>query len=203
MKSRTYESPTRKAHAEATRLGILRALIDLIVEEGPGTVSIPQVAARAGVSVRTVYHYFPTKDALFDGLTAAMPTLVATPDGEPPATPRSPGELAERMPAIYRFLESNRPVFRALAVSELGRHVAASRRRERSDRIDAVLEPLRDRLDDDELRRLRGIVGVIASFDGFDALTDQWGLTRDEAADAASWAVRVLCERARRAGVGS
>jgi hypothetical protein len=66
-----------------------------------------------------------------------------------------------------------------------------------------VLEPLRDRLDDDELRRLRGIVGVIASFDGFDALTDQWGLTRDEAADAASWAVRVLCERARRVGVGS
>jgi AcrR family transcriptional regulator len=161
------------------------------------------VAARAGVSVRSVYHYFPTKEALFDGLTAAMPALVATPDGEPPATPRSPAELAERMPAIYRFLESNRPVFRALAVSELGRHVAASRRRERSQRIDAVLEPLRDRLDDDELRRLRGIVGVIASFDGFDALTDQWGLTRDEAADAASWAVRVLCERARRVGVGS
>ncbi|MET0459499.1 MAG: TetR/AcrR family transcriptional regulator, partial [Ilumatobacteraceae bacterium] len=67
--SRSYESPSRKEHAEATRLGILGALVDLIVEEGPGTISVPQVAARAGVSVRTVYHYFPTKEALFDGLT--------------------------------------------------------------------------------------------------------------------------------------
>ena len=65
--------PSRRAHAEDTRTAILRALVDLIVEEGPGTISIPQVAARAEVSVRTVYHYFPTKEALFDGLTAAMP----------------------------------------------------------------------------------------------------------------------------------
>jgi AcrR family transcriptional regulator len=193
----------RKAHAEATRTAILRALIDLIVEEGPGTISIPQVATRAGVSVRSVYHYFPTKEALFDGLTESMPSLVATPDGGPPATAESPAQLVESLPAIFRFLEANRPVFRAIAVSELGGRVAASRQPERRQRMDDALAPLRDRLDDDELRRLRGIVGLIASFDGFDALTDVWDLTTDEAAEAAAWAVRVLCDRARRSGVGS
>lgn len=203
MKSRPYESPTRKAHAEATRLGILRALIDLIVEVGPGTISIPQVAERAEVSVRTVYHYFPTKEALFDGLTAALPQLVATPDGEVPGAPTSMADLAERVPVVYRYLDANRDVFKALAVSELGGRVAESRRAERVARIDGAVDPLRDRLDDGEARRLRAIVGVLTSFDAFDALTDVWGLTTEEAADVAAWALRVLHDRARRSGVSA
>jgi AcrR family transcriptional regulator len=182
-------------------MSILRALIDLIVDEGPGTISIPQVAERAGVSVRTVYHYFPTKEALFDGLTAAMPSMVATPDGEIPAIARTPAELAAAMPEAFRYLEANRRVFRALSVSEMGGRVASSRRPERLGRMDAGLESLRERLDDDEYRRLRGLIGLIVSFDAYDSLTSVWGLTRDEAADAAAWAVRSLCDRARRSGV--
>jgi AcrR family transcriptional regulator len=199
--SRTYESPSRKAHAEATRLRILRALIDLLVEDGPATISIPQVAKRAGVSVRIVYHYFPTKEALFDSLTAAMPSLVATPDGEVPAAPQSPSELAASMPAIYRYLEANRRIFRAITVSELGSRVAENRRPERVGRTDAALAPMAGRLDEDDYRRFRALIGVIASFDAYDALTDGWGLSRDEAADIASWAIRTLCDRARRSGV--
>jgi hypothetical protein len=132
-----------------------------------------------------------------------MSSLVATPDGTVPATPTSPSELAASMPAIFRYLEANRRVFRAIAVSELGSRVTESRRPERVARMDAALEPLRERLDEDEYRRLRGIVGLIASFDAFDALTDMWGLSRDEAADVAAWAVRSLCDRARRSGVGT
>jgi AcrR family transcriptional regulator len=201
--SRPYESPSRKAHAEATRMSILKALVDLIVEEGPGTISIPQVAARADVSVRTVYHYFPSKEALFDGLTSSMSALVATPDGDVQSASHSPGELAAAMPAVYRYLEANARMFRALSVSELGARIASSRHAGRVGRIDAALAPIRDRLDDDEYRRLRGVVGLIASFDGYDALTGIWGLTRDEAADAASWALRTLTDRARRSGVTS
>jgi AcrR family transcriptional regulator len=199
VKSRSYESPTRKAHAEATQRKILQALIDLLVEEGAATISIPLVAKRAGVSVRTVYHYFPTKEALFDGLTGAMSTLVATPDGPPP-TPTSPKELVEEMPLIFRYLDANRRLFRAINVSELGDRMAASRQPERQKRIDSALGPLVDQLEPEDLERLRAVVGVLTSFEAYDAFTDVWGLTQDEAADAAAWAVRVLCERARRTG---
>jgi AcrR family transcriptional regulator len=201
--SRRYDSPSRRAHAEETRTGILRALVDLIVEEGPGTISIPQVASRADVSVRTVYHYFPTKEALFDGLTDAMPSMVATPDDAVPTYPRSPAELADGLPAIYRYLEANRRMFRAMAVSELGSRVASSRQPERLGRMDLALADFRDRLDADQYRQLRGVIGLMASFDGFDALTDIWGLSRDEAAGAAAWAVRVLAETARAEGMSS
>jgi AcrR family transcriptional regulator len=201
--SRTYESPSRKAHAEATRQRILRALIDLLVEDGPATISIPQIAKRAGVSVRIVYHYFPTKEALFDSLNEAMPALASMPDGAAPENPSSPQELVAAMPRIYRYLEANRRLFRAISVSELGNRVAENRRPERHRRIDGALDQLSERLDPDDYRRLRAVVGLIASFDAFDTLTDDWGLTRDEAADAAGWAIRTLCDRARRSGVGS
>ncbi len=200
--SRPYESPTRKAHAEETRATILRSLVDLIVEEGPGTIAIPQVAERAGVSVRTVYHYFPTKEALFDGLTGAIPTLVERPDGTIPGEPNSPAELVAAVDGAYRFLEANRRMFRALAVSELGGRVDSARQSERLDRIDSALGPMRGRVDPDDYRQLRAAVGLLSSFAAFDALTTVWGLTRDEAAEAAAWAIRTLTDRAKRSGVG-
>jgi len=198
--SRRYESPTRKAHAEETRTSILRALVDLIVEEGPGTISIPQVAERAGVSVRTVYHYFPTKEALFDGLTEAIPSLVERPDGTVPVEPRSPADLVTGIAAAYRYLDANRRMFRALSVSELGGRMASARQPERVGRMDSALAPIRDRFDPDEYRRLRGILGVLASFDAFDGLTTVWGLTCEEASEAAAWAMKVLTDRAKRSG---
>lgn len=201
--SRTYESPSRKAKAEETRRRILRALVDLLVEERPSMISIPLVAKRAEVSVRIVYHYFPTKDALFDGLLAAIPDMLERPDGPVPDAASTPAELAAAMPAVYRYLDANRPLFHALAISELGERVAQHRRPERLGRTDAVLEPLRARLEDAELRKLRAVVGLLASFDGFDSLTRTWGLSVDEAADVAAWGLRVLCDRARRSGVGT
>src|SRR3954453_9419387 len=65
--------PTRSVslhdeHAAATRTRILDAVVDLIVHEHPATLSMPAVASRAGVSLRTVYRYFPTKEALIDAI---------------------------------------------------------------------------------------------------------------------------------------
>lgn len=201
MKSRPYESPTRKAHAEATRRSILQALVDVLVEEGPATISIPRVAERAGVSVRTVYHYFPTKEVLFEGLTEAMPDLAESPGGVRPEAVGSPAELAATAPAAYRYLEANARLFRAISVSEMGSQVAAARRAERLARADAALAPLADHLDEGELARLRGVVGLLISFVAYDNLTDVWELSRDDAADAAAWAIETLCNRARRSGV--
>lgn len=194
-------SPTRKAHADATRRSIVRALVDLLVEEGPATISIPQVARRAEVSVRTVYHYFPTKEALFEGVQEAMPELVDAPDGSVPEAPPSPAGLAEAVPAIFRYLEANARLFRAISVSEMGSSLMSHRRSDRQRRVDTALTPLQEKLDPDEYRKLRGVIGLVVSFDSFSALTDAWGLSRDEAAEAAAWAVETLTARARRSGV--
>ncbi len=57
----------RSAHRDDTRRVILEAFLELLDDESPLTVSMPDVASRAGVSVRTLYRYFPNKDALLEG----------------------------------------------------------------------------------------------------------------------------------------
>lgn len=203
VKSREYESPTRKAQAEETRRKILRSLVDLLMEERPAAVSIPQVAKRAGVSVRIVYHYFPTKEALFDAVIDEVNQMVTFPDGYLDAEPESPAALAESLPAGFRFLEANKAVFRAVSMSELRERLEQRRLEQRVGRIDAALAPLAARLEPEQLRKLRGVLGTLSSFDGYDALTTTWGLDTDEAADAVAWAVRTLSDKARRSGVGS
>ena len=66
--ARTYSSPLRAEQAEHTRQRIVQAAVDLLSEGDAGDLSMPEVAARAGVSVRTVYRSFATKDDLLDGV---------------------------------------------------------------------------------------------------------------------------------------
>jgi AcrR family transcriptional regulator len=50
-----------------SRSGILDAAVDIVDQEGLG-VSTARLASRAGVSNGTLFHYFPTRQDLIDGL---------------------------------------------------------------------------------------------------------------------------------------
>lgn len=54
--------------ANVTRDAIRQAVQEILANEHPAAISIPAVAERAGVSVRTVYRYFPNKAALLDDI---------------------------------------------------------------------------------------------------------------------------------------
>ncbi|GAA4950320.1 TetR/AcrR family transcriptional regulator [Actinoplanes utahensis] len=64
MTRRVYDNSRRAEQARLTRRDILAAARDLLVEHGPTSVTMRDVAARAGVSVETVYKAFRTKAAL-------------------------------------------------------------------------------------------------------------------------------------------
>ena len=58
--SRRYRSERRAETAEQTRRRIVAATQQLHIEQGIYATSMPQIAERAGVSVGTVYHHFPS-----------------------------------------------------------------------------------------------------------------------------------------------
>lgn len=60
--ARGYRQSTRGESAEETRRRIVRATFELHARQGIAATSMKQIAARAGVSVGSVYHHFPTYD---------------------------------------------------------------------------------------------------------------------------------------------
>lgn len=60
MKRRSYRLGRRAEAAEETRRRIVEATVQLHNERGIAETSMKDIAERAGVSVGTVYHHFPT-----------------------------------------------------------------------------------------------------------------------------------------------
>jgi len=65
---RSYHSPRRQQQAAATRQGILEAAQRLFERRGYPATTMEQVAAEAGVALKTVYVAFATKSGLLRAL---------------------------------------------------------------------------------------------------------------------------------------
>src|SRR6478752_2591815 len=65
---RSYESPRRRAQAEATRRQILEAAQRLFERQGYGATTMSAIAAEAGVALKTVYVAFETKSGVVRAL---------------------------------------------------------------------------------------------------------------------------------------
>jgi AcrR family transcriptional regulator len=67
----------RQARSAATLDAILEAAIQVLVAVGPNRLTTTRVAERAGVSVGTMYQYFPHKQALLYAVTERYLSVVA------------------------------------------------------------------------------------------------------------------------------
>ncbi|GBQ97036.1 TetR family transcriptional regulator [Acetobacter nitrogenifigens DSM 23921 = NBRC 105050] len=68
----TARKVPRQARATVTVDAVFEAAIQLLDGNSPVTMSTTQIARRAGVSVGTIYQYFPNKQALFFALSASV-----------------------------------------------------------------------------------------------------------------------------------
>jgi AcrR family transcriptional regulator len=89
MKSRSYDMGSRQQAKTATRDVIIRAAIDTFMAERSFAITLPSVAERAQVTVKTVLRHFGSRDSLIDAAWAqAYDEVMAErvpPQGEPEA----------------------------------------------------------------------------------------------------------------------
>lgn len=69
-----YSSAVRDEAKEATRARILDALVRVVLDDGVHAFSVATVAARAGISHRTVYRHFPSREELLEALSDEIDT---------------------------------------------------------------------------------------------------------------------------------
>lgn len=184
----------RQQHAEATRERILGAVAELLERGEAQELTMPDVAEASGISLRTVYRYYATREQLLE----AAGRWIGDELFEHPY-PQTLDEVAELFRSGCRDFDEHPGLVRALAVSQLGRSVRGYRR---SERLQAISRALRRELDlpKDELRRAEAVLAYLHNMLAYTTLREESGLPGDEIGDALGWAIETLVNDLRKKG---
>jgi AcrR family transcriptional regulator len=179
----------RDQQADLTRDLIMRAFQGLLRTDHPDAITYPQVAEAAGVSLRTVYRYFPTRSDLLQSAMSWMGQFTEGVDWDDPRTVR---DLAGIVPEWGRIFDEHTNVFRAVA--DAGDETDSPRRTA----VAAAVAEVAANLPDEERRGAEAVLGHLRSGRAWVAMHDHYGLAGDEIVAALDWAANVLLDDLRR-----
>jgi AcrR family transcriptional regulator len=185
--ARRYESPVRAQQANRTRAALLDACESLLLEGPVEEVTLPAVARRAGVTKPTAYSYFPGNDALLAGFIDYLRGRIGM-DYETLAG-TAPTKLPSAAKQNYGLFEKNARLVRRIMDSPSYDRVRLARK---VDRPKMAISVWADASNEPTLRERLGPIYLLISPPAWRWLRDTWGLSRDEAAEAAAWAIETL-----------
>ena len=181
---------------QRTRRAILEAMVDVIMETDGIGFSVQAVADRAKVSHRTIYNHFPTREALCDAFSDHVDELLGASAGLTEEPTWSLPALPAIVEGLYRALALRDRHARAYVMLMIGNRRPMSAWRKRS----LMAEKLIAREQSAQLpltpRQVTAVIRMFVSTMGWHLLTEQCGLSTDEAAAASAWATRTLLDAA-------
>ncbi len=190
--ARRYDSTLRAEKAEQTRLGLLEATTGLLVEEGVEALSIPRVAARAGVSSPTAYKYFPTLEALLLAHLDHIRPQIGMSDAD--LSSLAVDEVARLPQRNFRRYEKHRDLLRAVMDSSVFQRVRrdSAAGRDRVALVHDAFAPHTTNLDRRELGTALAAIFLPTTPAAWRWFRDTWGLSAADATRAAAWVTSVL-----------
>jgi AcrR family transcriptional regulator len=183
----------RERQAAIVRDAILDALADLLETQDPDDIALPQVAADAGVSTRTLYRYFATREELFaaagDHIVArlGLPALIGTAEDITATFLQSAAEGARHPQLIKSMLHSS-----------LGRRARSAHRARRIQAIMTALAEVTSHLEPGEARRRSAAIAYLCSLSAWVTISEETGLSALDAQRGIAWALDVLVADLRR-----
>jgi AcrR family transcriptional regulator len=193
--TRVYKSPLREERSVQTRERILDGLVQVMARNGIAELSIPLVAREAGVSIPSVYRYFPTKRDLIAALDEYAHRKGSFTFAEYPPM-ETPDDLAEIVPQTFKRREAIESTLSAAMNSKLGYAIRRPEFEERAKYYAKALRPAMDGLSRKERQFFTDVVFVLSSFSCVRAFRDYLGLSTDEAGERVAWAIRTLARGA-------
>jgi AcrR family transcriptional regulator len=177
----------RDAHTALTRSRILEGVIELLRRHALEDVTNAQIAAQAGVTERTFYRHFPTRDALDAGVWEHF-----TRQHLRRGFPETPEDLVAQPKVMFEGFDREEGLARWFVSSPRGHAIRLAVNDERRRAYTAAVREARPDLGEDDLIRLAGICQLLDSSFAWQSLKDYWGMSGAEAADAVALAVRTL-----------
>jgi len=182
----------RDRQAEQVRAVVLDAAIEQLESTVIDNVSMADIAAAAGISLRTLYRYFPDKASLLQAAgehiydSLCVPFDIAGPD-----------EVSRSFLEAARRLSSRPSLARALVQTTAGRTARSGRRRQRVDAIGTALAPITADIDEAVARRAGAVIAHLCSAASWVSICDESGLDEDDAQRAVAWAIDTLIDALR------
>lgn len=185
--ARTYQSEVRKKRAGQTREALLQACEKLLLDRSFEEVTLPAVAQEAGVSKPTAYSHFPDNAALLAGFLGYLRGRIGM-DHET-LTSIPPANLHEAAQANFQRFDRNGRLLRRLMDSPDFERVRLA---QKIDRAGLVLPSWAGVAPESVLRKRLGPVYLFVTPSSWRWLRETWGLSSEDAAEAAAWAMQTL-----------
>jgi AcrR family transcriptional regulator len=176
----------RERRRQETAELILDAVLDLVAEAGIDGLTIEAVAERVGVSLRTVYRYFPDRVTL---LTAA---LARHNEAVPFESPTSPDQIGAVYGEVFSRFDDTPEIVQAVLAARVAGSVRWDARSERIREIEAVLTPVCERLPNHEAEQATAVIVYLANALAWLSLRDESGLDGRQSGAAITWAIDTL-----------
>jgi AcrR family transcriptional regulator len=178
----------RAAHREEVQRRIADALLGFMARGETQRLNHDAVAEAAGVSRRTVYRYYPDRDALLKALW----TRTARAAGPGVGIPKDADEIVRRLDEVFTGFDRNAAAIMVSLTTPEGRAVRNSVKPERvagwRKALAKELEALPERQRDWAL----GVVQLLSTGFAWREMRDQWDMDGEEIAAACRWAIRTL-----------
>lgn len=179
----------RRRRSEVSRQAIRDAVTDLLRHEHPSTLSIPAVAAAAGVSVRTVYRYFPTKQDLLEDVAEIQQRRADAMVNGREDLYNDPGRYLE---ALWSDFEQDLAAVKAQHQSQLGGELRQARMVQVKQNLDIRLDKYFPDVAEEDRADLGDLIMMTMSSSAFLDLHTRLGRSGKDAARLAWWAVRAM-----------
>lgn len=182
----------RTRQTELARTAIVRAFVHHLEAGDADDVAMATLADEAGVSRRTLYRYFPSRDALLD----AAGTWIREELLQLPIEIGAEGIAASFRDATTK-LQRHPRLARALLRTQTGRAV---RRGARDERVQAIHRAVRAEAPHASRRQLEhgaAVLAYLCSSNAWTTIQDESGLDAASARAAVEWAIDALVARLR------
>jgi AcrR family transcriptional regulator len=192
---RDYSSPSRDQAKSDTRDQIIQAVVKVILEQGVHAFTVQTVADQAGVSHRTVYRHFPSRERLLEGLSDFLHQSVLA-AGLPP--PRDVAEMGARVGPLFEQFSRMKDAMRASVIAAVALQHQTELQRTASVVVDEMLAASFPALAREEVREAAAVLRAVISRYTWYVLSVDLDLEPAATARGVSWAVGALLDDLRR-----
>ena len=187
----TYNSPLRARQKEQTGELILAAVGTILNAGGTDAVTFAEVARVAGVTMRTIFRHFPTREEL---LSAFWRWQLEQTGGETILGPASVPALLAKIKEFFESLDAEENLIRAVISSPEGREIRSEANRIRLETMLEFVGSLVPELPPRDRHSMASGIITVSSILSWMFMRDHCGYDGKRAGEAAALTVQMIIE---------